>query len=228
MSKLFLSSLNREHSKGEGYHRIYFSYSSNLVDVDIKSISSILIDEVKFDVYYCDYLKNKDVSKEDMIESIKEMDLLIIAVDKSYFPISSINQMEIDVARESDVPILPVLRDDEYIKMFNDTFKHIQCLREKDHDFADKIDKFLRITLNDTLSFDKDEIEKIFPSPIFLSYRKKDIENLKQLLDNLHEEEDLKPYQFWYDDFLNPGNNYDAEILEAMEASDTTILLVKT
>ena len=226
MGRLFLSSLNKEHSKGEGYHRIYFSYPSNMTDVNMKNITSILFDEVKFDTYYCDYNKNKDISKDDMRESIKEMDLLIISVDKSYFPISDINQMEIEIAREEEVPILPVLRDDEYINFFNDTFKHIQCLREKDRDFAEKLEKYLKITFNDTLSFDKGEIEKIFPSPIFISYRKKDIEEVRQLLENLHEEDELKSYQFWYDDFLNPGNNYDKEILEAIEASNTIIILI--
>ena len=226
MDKLFLSSLNKEHSRGEGYRRIYFSYASNKSNMDIVNMSSILMDEVKYDLYYCDYKVHTDISEDDLRESLKEMDLLIIFVDKDYFPISSINQLEQDIAKEINVPVLPILNDDEYISLFNEAFKHTQCLRAKEHSFPEKLDKFLRTTFNDTIKFDREKIKKIFSSPIFLSYRKKDIEDLRLLLENLHEEEELKPYQFWYDDFLNPGNVYDDEILEAMEASKIFILFI--
>ncbi|MCD8116689.1 MAG: toll/interleukin-1 receptor domain-containing protein [Oscillospiraceae bacterium] len=71
-----------------------------------------------------------------------------------------------------------------------------------------------------------DAIRSAFKQHVFISYRKKDYEHLKQLKRQIQSEPECRDMALWSDDFLFPGENYNQEIGEAIRVCSVFILLV--
>lgn len=226
-------SVNREHSKTEGFHNIYISFPKSKINskhnlLSPEAFSSWINETIKANVYYTDYSIFNVVSYDELDEAFNDIELVVALVDKEYLDGDELNQLELRVAEDKKIPVLPILFEAKHIAIFNEKFSHKQCITyKKDHNiFIEQLESYIFKTLEGGMSYDINEIQNIFTSPIFLSYRKKDKNKLKDFLFELHNFDALKPYPFWYDDFLNPGINYDEEIKEVLDKSNIFILFI--
>lgn len=235
MRKHYLTSVLKEHNRSQGFHRIYVSFpvsKNNKTDTLLtpQSFSSWISDLIKADIYYTDYSIHTNIVYDDLFDSFDDIELMVVLVDKEYLKGDFINNLEIEVAEDRKIPILPILFDTKCISDFNEKFKHKQCIVYKEKGetthFFEKLEQYLIKNLEGGMSYDINELEALFNEPVFLSYRKKDKRALKDFLCELHYFSYLQPYSFWYDDFLNPGNNYDDEIREVLDKSNIFILFI--
>lgn len=68
------------------------------------------------------------------------------------------------------------------------------------------------------------EIRQTFSHCIFLSYRKKDRKHAQALMQVIHENERLVDTAIWYDEFLTPGEDFNASIQNRIEKSDQFVM----
>ena len=225
MKPFHLNSFKQEHRKEDGYKRALISCglkSTDLREEIYYSFDSPLL----IDGYFINYDEFKDTEREEVNQELNNIDLLIIIVNKDYFSHYLINEIEFEYAKEHKIPILPIIIEEDCYSLANEYFGNIQVIKKDGVEYHTILNEHLSKTLFGDSSYDIDEIKSVFHESCFISYRKSDKEELKSLLFNIRQDEELRPYQFWYDDFLNPGNNYDKEILEAMNACKIFILLV--
>lgn len=129
--------------------------------------------------------------------------------------------------REKRIPIIPIALEQSLKTLFSEKFGPLQCVTRKLECNPDKYYNELGSRLKDIISSEKiaQDIKFSFKYRVFLSYRKVDAEKAKQAIAILRKSKKLKDAAIWYDDYLIPGSNYEAEIKEEIENCDLFILI---
>lgn len=120
------------------------------------------------------------------------------------------------------IPFLPILTDQNLADAFNQKCGSLQalCLYSSDPSeisYETKLRKFM-----DSFFLNKEQIEEIrseFFKYIFLSYRKKDRKKAQELMKLIHQDPQFADTAIWYDEFLSPGEDFNAYIHRALEKS---------
>ena len=90
--------------------------------------------------------------------------------------------------------------------------------------YAEKLEKILSsILIGDKLA---ERVRAAFDAQIFLSYRKKDRKHAQDLMRLIHRIPFCRDVAIWYDEFLNPGEDWRDEIAQALAKSDLATLAV--
>ncbi|PTU82509.1 hypothetical protein BUZ62_12520, partial [Staphylococcus pasteuri] len=86
----------------------------------------------------------------------------------------------------------------------------------------------LKKYFNENFNVYKRLSERVNPykAKVFISYRKKDKIKLLKLLYLIRNLTYFNPIEIWYDDYLNPGENYNSVIYENIQNCDFVLLLV--
>ena len=170
-------------------------------------------------------------------EVILEMQAMIVLISKSFLLEANVaKNIEYDLAMKHHIPLIPVLvgNVDEslFVEAMNSICKgygDIQYLNYNDHDkshdsFWTKLNRRLDSTIfPDDVS---DKIRAAFDAYIFLSYRKKDRQYAKKLMQVIHDIPYCRDIAIWYDEYLVPGEAWNAAIAEAMLKSKLVALAV--
>lgn len=156
------------------------------------------------------------------------MQLFVIVVTEEFFEDDIYSRQEWKYAMDNHILVLPLLKDAELAKRFNDECGYFHCLllpNNKDRrDFERSLERFLKCTL-----ISKEEVEyirKAFDAHIFLSYRKKDKEYARELLELVHSDELLRDIAIWYDDYLIPGEDFNDAIDDSLKQCDLFALAI--
>lgn len=125
-------------------------------------------------------------------------------------------------AQEKNIPILPILLETGLDVMYKRVFGEIQYLDKAAQDetaipYEEKLARFLGDILVKEETAEK--IRAAFDTYIFLSYRKKDRALAADLMRLIHEIPQMRDVAIWYDEFLVPGENFNASIVQALDKS---------
>ena len=185
------------------------------------------------DLSYCFFYyveDEKDFDEKEWEFSLKEMSLLVVPITKKYLTTPNrAFDIDIKIARENNIPILPIMCEDDIVSLFNERFGEYQFLSKVSTDstevsYKDKLSDFLSSIIH---SQEKTSlIMRNFKGLVFLSYRKKDRAIAQQLIREIHNTEELYDLCIWYDEFLTPGEDFNNEIELLLQHSDLMILNV--
>lgn len=178
-----------------------------------------------------------DVSLDDeLTAALNEMRLIVVPVTgRLLSQRSRAIEKELPFAINHNIPILPILVEEDVdgslIEAFNgsDIFAGIQFLNKYDNDstalpYIDKLKTFIASVL--VSEAETNRIQEEFSSSIFLSYRKKDRALAQELMRRIHKVDICRDTAIWYDEYLVPGESFDANIMEALDGSDVFVMSV--
>ncbi len=163
-------------------------------------------------------------------DQLEEMQLVVIPV--TYALLTGNNEVfekEYAFFSERHTAILPIMLETGLDTLFERKFGSIQYLSRISSDiteisYMEKLEKRLKSVLVDDSSAKR--IRNAFDGYIFVSYRKKDRKHARRLINLIHDNDRLRDYATWYDEFLIPGENYNKLIQDNLEKSDFFSLVV--
>lgn len=219
--------ITRGNSSPHGKARVYLTGYSEDIPKYIGPLAKMLLDRRNCAVYY-----DKEQSQYSA-DSLRTMNLAVIAVTRSMLSSDDTIFTEIfGLLRSSNIPVLPILTEklgSEEMLQINRKLGEIQCLdpnstNDTGISFSEKLENYLNSVLvkDDYIN----RIKEAFDAYIFISYRKKDREHADHLIDIIHRDPSLRDIAVWYDEFLVPGESFDASIKKALEKSDLFVLNV--
>ncbi len=135
--------------------------------------------------------------------------------------------MELAVAKQQKIAVLPILMDDADINTFPGEIRKLEILflESAEADSGEK-EKKAEDFLSSVLigKNEEDKIRAGFRGRAFLSYRKKDRETAMALMHMIHDVPELYDCGIWYDEYLTPGEEYNEEIRQRIRSSDIFLM----
>lgn len=130
-----------------------------------------------------------------------------------------------DAIRRKGISILPVVEDAGRIPQFNERFDntHAVSLSMKDPGYEIGI-QLDRLLISQELY--GEIIRDAFTRMLFISYRKKDKDQIIRIMKAVHNTKWAAAVAFWFDDYLVPGTDFVDGISQAMTDSDAVIMAV--
>lgn len=133
------------------------------------------------------------------------------------------------LAMEEHIPVLPLMQESGLEGLFNQKCGDLQFLDKHCKDstaipYEEKLKKYLdSVLIGDALA---EKIRAAFDAYVFLSYRKKDRKYAQELMRLIHKNGFCRDIALWYDEFLVPGEDFNASIQAALEKSQLFVLAV--
>lgn len=179
---------------------------------------------------YSDAEPDAAYDREELLEQLSQMQLFVIPVTSRFlFQPNRGRELEFAFATERHIPVLPLLQEQGLESAFNKICGDLQMLNKGDSDptalpYAQKLEKFLSsVLVGDELAT---KIRAAFDAYVFLSYRKKDRKYAQELMRLIHKNDFCRDIAIWYDEFLTPGEDFNAAIAEALQKSSLFALAV--
>ena len=123
------------------------------------------------------------------------------------------------------VSVLPVIDHADRMPAFNSRFDGTHAVTLSMKDPAMEIEKQLDRMLINAELYDE-IIRDAFTRLLFISYRKKDREQIIRIMKAVHSTRWASAAAFWFDDYLVPGVDFAAGISQALRDSDAVIMAV--
>ncbi len=192
----------------------------------------VYLEEIVTDVFKtqnCAVYYKETPTEKIAEEDLREMQLIILPISDRFLSEESAAKEEFFLAKEFNIPVLPLAQDSGLEKKFNEVCGEMQILDKNNADstaisFYDKLEKFLSaVLIGDELA---EKIRAAFDAYIFLSYRKKDRAYAQELMRLIHKNDFCRDIAIWYDEFLTPGENFNTAIEEALKTSGLFALVV--
>lgn len=213
----------RANSSPQGKSRVY--YTGHPDDY------ALYLDEITADIHrtqncaiYYDAEPETAYDPENLRHEISQMQIMVIPITGRFLQEANrARDVEMVIARELHIPVLPILMEQEIISLFNDQCGDLQFLdRNTEDSSAMSYEERLERTLNDILIADDlaQRVRAAFRAYIFLSYRKKDRRLAQDLMRRIHRRETCRDIAIWYDEFLRVGENWSDEIAAAVRKCD--------
>ena len=223
-----LACLTRGDSSPRGKARVYFCCHPADQSAFLKPLADELLVLHDCAVWY-DPEPGAPLSP-DRREELAQMQLFVVPVTSRFLtaPSPALSE-EFPLALERHIPVLPLLQEPGLESLFNETCGDLQCLDPNQTDptalpYAEKLKKFLDgVLVGDELAA---QVRAAFDAYIFLSYRKKDRKEAQALMRLIHENDFCRDIAIWYDEFLTPGEDFNAAITQALEKSGLFVLAV--
>ena len=221
----------RGNTSPQGRPRIYFCCAKEDFDTYFESVTQEMLDYQKNACVWYRDPKQPFPQEEQFLDDLNLMQLFVIPITSHFLHDDDpARTVEMAYAMEKHIPILPLMKEPDLKKEFNDRY-HLQYLDKASEindqtalPYSEKVKKFLEANLvGDSLAA---RIRGAFASYIFLSYRKKDRAAAQSVMRMIHENDACRDVAIWYDEFLTPGENYRKEIAEAMKKSRLVALVV--
>lgn len=228
MSKLSYKIIDIK-STPKGKSRVYFCAHPKDYKKYFKKISDDIL-AISDCVIWFDTEPEAQFNEDEHLFNLKEMQLFVIPVTERLLNEKNraIN-LELSFAIKNNIPVLPIMMDDGLDEVFYEYFGDMQYLKANSFDltelpYEEKLKKFLSsILIEDEL---KTKICACFDAYIFLSYRKKDRKYAQELMRLIHSNPLCRDIAIWYDEFLTPGESFNASIENALKSSNLFALTV--
>lgn len=213
-----------------GLQKVYISCHHSDRDVYLEQIISETLAVGNFSVWYAEKYLSFDFAEKEM--QLREMQMVIFLVSKTCMEDDAVLKEEITLCNKYRIPILPIIVEknvedvlEGFGERFGDTqYLHFHQLSDTEIDFKDKFKKrLLAICVGGYL---KERIQEAFDAIVFLSYRKKDRMDANNLMNLIHEKEEYRGIGFWYDEFLEIGEDFKEGINDAILKCDFCMLNV--
>jgi len=166
---------------------------------------------------------------EDYYVQLRNVNLFVFPITFSFLAGKSrAKNIDFEYAISNHIPVLAVLVEPRLYDLFN-RFHTIQVLDKTTNEataetYRHKFESFIR----SVLSSDRDikRIEDEFSDFIFLSYRKKDRKKAQDVMSLIHKNEFMRDVAIWYDEFLTPGEDFNAEIEKYLKKSKLVSMVI--
>ncbi|MDO5119575.1 MAG: TIR domain-containing protein, partial [Coriobacteriales bacterium] len=127
--------------------------------------------------------------------------------------------------QERGIAVVPLFQSEDVIFEFSRLFGEMHGITLTLPDAYDRIEIQLeRFTSN--ANWGNEQLRHAFSRSLFLSYRKKDREQLFSVMKSIHDTCSGQDASIWFDDFLVAGNDFNEEIDRELEGSEAMVLLV--
>ena len=215
--------------------RVFLSYNGYDAATRDDIISDLLSMDAGTDcVVSC--LENPDavIDKEQLRNELYNTQLLVIWVTPMVIWVTpkmlqSITDekwpIEHRLAQELQIPILPILNDDELFPLYEKKFGSIHCIAKFDNEYRIKLKHQMETSLVSKEIIRKIK-EKAFTSAVFLSYRKHETSEARRFMKAFHDLEGFESISVWYDNFLTAGRNFDKDIIKSITNCNAFVLVV--
>lgn len=224
-----LAYITRGNSSPQGKPRVYFCCHPKDQAVFLQPVAQELLRLQNCAVWY----NSEPFSPgnwEERQDDLSQMQLFVLPVTFRLLtdPCPAMEK-EFPFAVEHHIPILPLMQEPGLEKIFNEKCGDIQFLDANAQDstalpYEEKLKKFLdSVCIGSELA---QQIRDAFDAYIFLSYRKKDRRQARELMRLIHENDFCRDIAIWYDEFLTPGENFNDAIAEALQKSKLFTLVV--
>ncbi len=195
---------------------------------------TLFFDEICKDIFAFEncaiyYFEDDAVSDEDRRAVLSEMQLFVMPITTRLLTTENVGMSDFAFAIENHIPVLPLMQEPDLDKLFNKRCGDLQFLDKYKIDetaisYGEKLKKYLNsVLIGDELA---EQVRAAFDAYIFLSYRKKDRKYAQELMRIIHKNEFCRDIAIWYDEFLTPGENFNAAIKLALEKSNLFVLAV--
>lgn len=183
----------------------------------------------RYCVWYED--QQESVFTEEGQEKLREMAVFIPLITDNYF---GLLQEKTAGSRISDfiesiqlhgTAVLPLLESTELLPRFNRMFGEIHgvalSLRDADRLAEEQLGRFLS-----DHELEERITKEAFTGRLFLSYRKIDINEAREIMKAIHDTDAAGAAAIWFDEFLVAGRDFNDDILENLAACDAMALAV--
>lgn len=176
------------------------------------------------------YFEEEPELDEEYYVNLDEMQLFVMPVTARLLRQSNrAVDVELAYALEHHIPVLPLMQEQGLEEQYSEKFGNLQFLEQENRDptaipYEEKLKKYLNsVLLDDEMNA---RIQAAFDAWIFLSYRKKDRKLAQELMKLIHSDPNCRDIAIWYDEFLNPGEDFSDAIRKALEESQLFVLAV--
>lgn len=217
-----------KNSSPQGKPRVYFTCHPDDFNNCFGTICEEIFKYQNCAVYY--YSPGKDSADDSRTQQLGDMQLFVMPVTSNLlFKPNYALSLDFKYARENHIRILPIMHEKDLEDVFNRKCGSLQFLDKLDNDptslsYEEKLRKFLEtVLISEEMS---QKIRDAFNAYIFLSYRKKDRNYARKLMELIHKNEYFRDVAIWYDEYLTPGEDFNDEIVKSLKKSVLFMLLV--
>lgn len=170
----------------------------------------------------------------DHIPSITDdsFKLIVLVISKDFLAegFSYISELR-EAAETGRIRILPIQAEDGVEAAFDQLFGDEHLLDLNDPDFPESLKRYLDtyVNVHHKVGISEEAAEylnDLFPVRIFLSYRKKDREQLLACRNMIRKHAEFANVALWYDDALVPGEEFNDQIRNKLIGSDIVLFIV--
>lgn len=213
----------------EGLPRVYFcthpADRPAFLDITARELFAVQNCSLWYDTDPDHPLPDRDWQLE-----LNQMQLFVVTVTARFlYEDCRARLVELPFALEQHIPVMPILREPGLAEDFSRLCGTVQALDPCTQDptalpYPAKLHAFLEsVLIGDELTA---QVRQAFDAYIFLSYRKKDRQEARELMWQIHEEPFCRDVAIWYDEFLTAGEDFNRSIVEALQKSRLFAMVV--
>jgi hypothetical protein len=152
-------------------------------------------------------------------EELREMAVFIPLITESYFRLVRGNVKGgnaadfIESVQLQGTAVLPVLESSKLLPQFNKAFGELHGVSLSHPDAWRKAEEQLGRFLSDH-GLEERITREAFTGRLFLSYRKKDIAEAREIMKAIHDTDAAGAAAIWFDEFLVAGRDFNDDIME--------------
>lgn len=205
--------------------RVYFTCYPDDFDRSFNAVSDDILRLSDCAIFYTEDMTQL-ITQEDQEHQLERMSLFVVPVTLKLL-IEPNRAMDEDVpyAIAHNIPLLPIMLESGLDPVYSreDKFsdrKYLMPSRDTDGSgltYEEKLKRFLNSVLWDAETAKR--IRAAFDCTVFLSYRWKDRYHADNLMRLIHKNPLFRDVATWYDEYLVPGEGFNAAIAEALSRS---------
>lgn len=164
------------------------------------------------------------------LDDLEGMQLIVIPVTSRFlYKPNDARDKVFRYSQDKHIPLLLIMMEEGLEDEFNRICGNLQIISPIQKDatelpYDEKVKKFLESVLVGNELAEK--VRAAFDAYIFLSYRKMDRKYAQELMRLIHKNPICRDIAIWYDEFLTPGQNFNAEIEAALDKSQLFALVI--
>ena len=226
-----LSCKTENNGNPQGRPRVYFCCHPDDFDLYFNTITDELL-QIQPEIAFWYQAPGSIQDEEVLFADLSQMQLFVVPVTGRFLHEDcSARVKELAFAMDNHIPVLFLMQEPGLEESFNKICGNLQFLDKHESEIdptAIPYEKRLKSFLGDVLIGDElaKRVRAAFDAYIFLSYRKKDRMLAQEVMKLIHANELCRDVAIWYDEFLQPGENFNEAILEAMEKCEVFALVV--
>ena len=182
---------------------------------------------------YCLWYEDEPdtVFTEEGQEKLREMAVFIPLITDNYFRLLRVNTAGwsitgfIESIQLHGTAVLPLLESTKLLPRFNKLFGEIHgvalSLPDADRMAEEQLGRFLS-----DHELEERITKEAFTGKLFLSYRKKDIKEAREIMKAIHDTDAAGTAAIWFDEFLVAGRDFNNDIMDNLAACDAMALAV--
>ena len=221
MSKLSYRTIGNENPQRKP--NVYFSCHPDDFRQFFDEYSTKILRIIECAIWY-ESEPEAEFDKEDLELNLSLMQLFVMPVTTKLLTTRNrAMDFEFQIAKERHIPVLPIMMERGLDVIYSERFGNLQYLDSNNQDetrrsFAVVLETYIKSVLVSNELAEK--VRAAFDAYIFLSYRKRDRKKAQELMRLIHSNQLCLSIAIWYDEFLNPGEDFNQAISEMIQKCD--------